>query len=84
MRPLVLILVGLMYHLKATAARTSNLSSHLFIYLFVCLFTCRVLSEIQAERDGLGEEKAPGRPHCGLPLLEGSVYTGGGQTFYMV
>jgi len=21
----------------------------------------------------LGEEKAPGRPHCGLPVLEGSL-----------
>ena len=23
-------------------------------------------------------EKAPGRPHCGLPIFEGSVSTGGG------
>jgi len=28
--------------------------------------------------------KAPGRPHCGLPVLEGSLQTGGGPTFYMV
>ena len=23
--------------------------------------------------DDLGEEKAPGRPHCGLPIFEGSI-----------
>ena len=27
-------------------------------------------------------EKAPGRPHCGLPVLEGSVKTGGGTAVY--
>jgi len=30
----------------------------------------------------LGLEKAPGRPHCGLPLLEGSLEAGGRLTFY--
>ena len=29
-----------------------------------------------------GEEKAPGRPHCGLPVREGSIYTGGGMAVY--
>jgi len=27
--------------------------------------------------------KALERPHCGLPVLEGSVQTGGGMTVYM-
>jgi len=27
-------------------------------------------------------EKAPGRPHCGLPVLEGSIETGGGMAAY--
>jgi len=31
----------------------------------------------------LGEEKALGRPHCGLLVLEGSIQAGGGLTFYM-
>ena len=30
----------------------------------------------------LGEEKAPGRPHCGLSILEGSIETGGGMAIY--
>jgi len=30
------------------------------------------------------KEKAPGRVHCGLPVLEGSLQAGGGLTFYMV
>jgi len=29
------------------------------------------------------EEKALGRPHSGLPVLEGSLKTGEGLTFYM-
>jgi len=29
-------------------------------------------------------EKAPGRPHCGLPVLEGSLQAGGEQTSYTV
>ena len=28
-------------------------------------------------------EKDPERPHCGLPVLEGRVSTGGGMTVYM-
>jgi len=31
-----------------------------------------------------GEEKALGTPHCGLPVLEGSLQAGRGPTFYMV
>lgn len=30
----------------------------------------------------LGEEAAPGRPRCGLPLLEGSLEAEKGPTFY--
>jgi len=30
----------------------------------------------------LGEEKALGRPHYGLPILEGSIKTGEGTTVY--
>ena len=30
----------------------------------------------------LREEKAAGRPHCGLPVLEGSILTGGEMTVY--
>jgi len=29
-------------------------------------------------------EKALGRPHCGLPILEGNSQRGGGLSFYMV
>jgi len=29
-----------------------------------------------------GEEKAPGRPHCGLLVLAGSLWTGGRPNFY--
>jgi len=29
-------------------------------------------------------EKALGRPHCHLPVLEGSLQAGGELTFYMV
>ena len=29
-------------------------------------------------------EKAPGRPHCCLPVLEGSLQAGVEQSFYMV
>ena len=27
-------------------------------------------------------EKVLGRPHCGLPILEGSIETGGGMALY--
>jgi len=40
----------------------------------------------QAEGAGfvqLGEEKAPGRPHCSLPIVKGRLQTGGKETFYM-
>ena len=30
----------------------------------------------------LGEEKAPVRGYCDLPILEGSLKAGGGLTFY--
>ena len=30
-----------------------------------------------------GEEKAAGRPHCGLPVLKGRSRTGGRPTFYI-
>ena len=32
----------------------------------------------------LGEEKATGRSHCSLPVLEGSLPTGEGLTSYMI
>ena len=32
----------------------------------------------------LGEEKALGRHHCGLPVLEESLQAEGGLTFYAV
>ena len=34
------------------------------------------------ELDLFSLEKAPGRPHCGLPVLEGSVLTGRGAAVY--
>jgi len=34
-----------------------------------------------AEPVELGQEKAPGRPHCGLPVLERSLSAGGDQLF---
>jgi len=40
----------------------------------------------KAEVDELvqsGEGKAPGKPHCGLPVLDGSLQAGGGPNFYM-
>ena len=59
-----------------------------------CMFRCRlVMSDVPKESIlgpallnifsiSLGEEKVSARPHCGLPVLDGSLYTGG--TFYMI
>lgn len=33
----------------------------------------RILRELQSQIDGVGGEKALGKPHCGLPVLERSL-----------
>ena len=43
---------------------------------------CLSYEESLREFGLLSLQKAPGRPHCGLPVLEGSIQTGGGMAVY--